>query len=210
VTDLFVLVADSDAEALLGAVLKRPRLLDVRQITFDIRRLYSRDSGMVKEGPEIARMMVNKSDHSRLLLVWDHHGSGWDNRPTIDAACKIQDRLDGTTWSDRSAAIVLVPELEEWIWQHPLDLARPLGLNDAEFAQLLPAIPRHNDWVFERCTTDAPKELFGALVYHQKKRRPLPEDFERIGSTARLRRWNTSHSFQTFVNVLRKWFPIQS
>jgi hypothetical protein len=36
---------------------------------------------MVKEGPEIARALVKKTEYSRLILVWDHHGSGWDDRP---------------------------------------------------------------------------------------------------------------------------------
>ena len=114
--DLFVLTADADAEALMRAVLSRHKALQIRQIDFDIKRFPGRDNGMVKEGPEIARVLVNKSEYSRLLLMWDHHGSGWEKLNPDQAAIRIQERLDGVTWTGRSSAMVLVPELEEWLW----------------------------------------------------------------------------------------------
>jgi hypothetical protein len=77
--DLFVLTADSDAQALIKAVLGRYRDLQIHPISFEIQRLTGRDSGMVKEGPEIARALVKKAEYSRLILVWDHDGSGWHN-----------------------------------------------------------------------------------------------------------------------------------
>lgn len=97
--DLFVLTADSDAEALIKSVLQRHRDLKIHPISFEVQRFTGRDSGMVKEGPEIARVMVQKSEYSRLILVWDHHGSGWHI-----TECKTGNRSDTTTarWSDVS------------------------------------------------------------------------------------------------------------
>ena len=63
--DLFVWTADSDAQALIRAVLQRHRDLQIHPISFDVDRLFSRDSGMVKEGPEIARAKVKKTEYSR-------------------------------------------------------------------------------------------------------------------------------------------------
>ena len=109
--DLFVLTADADAEALFRSVLQRHKALHIRPIDFDIRRFPGRDSGMVNQGPEVARVLANKLDYSRVLLVWDHHGSGWESRNPQQAVSRIQERLDGVTWTDRSSAIVFVPEL---------------------------------------------------------------------------------------------------
>ena len=88
---------------------------------------------MVKEGPEIARAMVQKTEYSRLILVWDHHGSGWHDTKPEQAVTRIEQRLDGVTWTDRSAAVVVVPELEEWIWHCPASVARCVGSKTTEF-----------------------------------------------------------------------------
>ncbi len=93
---------------------------------------------MVKKAPEIARVMVDKLSYSRLLLTWDHHGSGWESRRTCGwAAERIQERLDGVTWIGRSAAVVMVPELEEWLWRCPESIARHLGVRDSDFIALV-------------------------------------------------------------------------
>ena len=110
--DLFVLTADSDAEAVMRSILVRHKALGIRPIEAKVMRFAGRDSGMVKEGPEIARALVKKSEYSHLILLWDHHGSGWDNRASEWALDAIQQRLDGVTWAGRSAAIVAVPELK--------------------------------------------------------------------------------------------------
>ena len=78
--DLFVLTADSDAQAVMRSVLVRHKALGIRPIEAEVQRFPGRDSGMVKEGPEIVRALIKKADYSRLILVWDHHGSGWHAR----------------------------------------------------------------------------------------------------------------------------------
>jgi hypothetical protein len=89
---------------------------------------------MVRDGPEIARALVNKVAYSRLILLWDHHGSGW-HCAGDEAVARIEERLEGVTWADRSAAVVMVPELEEWLWHCPASLGRYLDLSDVEFEQ---------------------------------------------------------------------------
>jgi len=113
--DLLVLVADADALAFLRAVLLRSEALGIRAITFDIDRHPLRDAGMVQTGAELARM--RKGRYEKLLLVWDHHGSGKERRKTPgEAAAEMQAKLDDFTWRDNSAVTVLVPELEQWLW----------------------------------------------------------------------------------------------
>ena len=68
--DLFVLTADSDAQAVMRSVLVRHKALGIRPIEAEVQRFPGRDSGMVKEGPEIVRALIKKADYSRLILVW--------------------------------------------------------------------------------------------------------------------------------------------
>ena len=205
--DLFVLTADSDAQALIRAVLGRHRDLQIRPIAFEVQRFPGRDSGMVKEGPEIARALVKKAEYSRLILVWDHHGSGWHNLSAEQAVTRIQQRLDGVTWADRSAAVVVVPELEEWLWRCPASIARCLESNAAELDIVTARVVSGLNSSLERCFREKPKELFEAVLYHKRRRQPLPEDFAMLGSSADLAKWRDSGTFGRFVEILRTWFP---
>ena len=135
--DLFVLAADADAQALLQSLLSRHRALGIRPISYHVHRFPGRDSGMVQTGPEIARVLVDKSQYSRLLLIWDYHGSGWESKGVAHFAARIQERLNGVTWHQRASAVVLVPELEEWLWRCPESIARHLGVRDSDFIALV-------------------------------------------------------------------------
>jgi hypothetical protein len=205
--DLFVLTADADAEALLRALLGRHRALQIRPIEFDVRRFPGRDAGMVKEGPEIVRMLVNKSDYSRVLLTWDRHGSGWESRSAEQALSLIQTRLDGVTWAERSSAIVFVPEVEEWLWHSPRAIARHLGVTEHELSQVVEKAAVGIGNSLDRCKSELPKELFESVFRSKKRRQPLPEDFKSLGSSADLTQWMGSESFVRLTRILQGWFP---
>jgi hypothetical protein len=162
---------------------------------------------MVKEGPEIVRVMVNKNEYSRLILVWDHDGSGWHALRAEEAVARIQRRLDGVTWANRSAAVVVVPELEEWLWHCPATIARHLGLNASEYDEVTTRAAAKIERSREQCIRELPKELFESILYHKRRRKPLPEDFQTLGSSANLSNWTGSKTFGRFVEILREWFP---
>ena len=204
-----MLTADADAEALMRAVLSRHKALQIRPVAFDIKRLPGRDNGMVNEGPEIARVLVNKSEHARLLLMWDHHGSGWEKRNPDQATIRIQERLNGVTWMGRSSAMVLVPELEEWLWHCPESIAAHLGVSNLEFAELSERAAIRLAKPLQRCKREYPKELFGIVFHGRKRRQPLPEDFRVLGSSADLTQWRASETFGRFTQVLQEWFPVK-
>jgi hypothetical protein len=191
-------------EALMRAVLGRHRDLGIHPITFKVQRFPGRDSGMVKEGPEIARVMVKKTEYSRLILVWDHHGSGWHNRSAEDVLTRIQQRLDGVTWADRSAAVVIVPELEEWLWHCTGSIARLLGVNAVELDEMTGRAADQIERPRERCCRELPKE---AVLCQKKRRKPLPEDFKVLGSFVNLSNWTGSDTFARFTEILKAWFP---
>jgi hypothetical protein len=205
--DLFVLTADSDSQAVMKSVLMRPAALGIRDISTEIRRYPGRDSGMVKEGPEIARAMVKKSEYSRLILIWDHHGSGWHNRTPEDAVARVQQRLDSSTWTNRSAAIVVVPEIEEWLWHCPRSIAGHVEMTVDRLNVLATQLSTKFSRSRDGCLRERPKELFEEVLYAKKRRRPLPEDFESLAASANLNLWRTSETFARFSSVLEEWFP---
>ena len=209
--ELFVLTADADALAVMKQVLESPRALGIRPIQFCVDRHTGRDSGMVKNGPELAGMFKYKSTYHKVMLIWDHHGSGWENKyPPEDARDRISKRLDDKTWKNNSMAIVAVPELEEWLWHNPASISRLLGLPEGELESWIADFSQGKGVTVEKARQTLPKEMFESVVYRKMKRKPRPGDFEQIAAAASLTAWQQSPSFRTIVETLREWFPAGS
>ncbi len=205
--DLYVLAADTDAMAVLNAILNRPAELGIRPIEFHVDRNVGRDSGMVREGPELVRMKASKAEFGKVLLIWDNHGSGWEAKRTPDESrTQIQARLDGVTWQGHSGTVVLVPELEEWIWYDPDAVCQCLRLTPPESAQLVTTYADREGRTTEELKAEKPKELFEFVLLRAQRRKPLPSDFTRIAKCARLQLWRGSESFRHFVGMIQGWF----
>jgi hypothetical protein len=204
--DLLIYVADADAMAFMRAMLGKPQALGIRPVSFDIERHPQRDAGMVQSGAELARM--KKGHYHKALLMWDHHGSGRDHKQTPEQAqTDMQAKLDAYTWKDNSAVIVLVPELEQWLWFCENALAAHYATTANQLAQ----------WVDERAAKlgkasatlkkEQPKELFEHVVRERIKRTISPRDFEAIGNRASVNGLLACPSFSTIIETLRAWFP---
>jgi hypothetical protein len=204
--DLYVLAADADAKALLDEILgSRHRSFGMREISFYVERSTSRDWGMVIDGPE--RVRGKKALYNKLVLIWDYHGSGWEtkNKKVAPPECqsRIIKRLAGVSWKDNSAAIILVPELEEWLWRDPESIRQCLELSAPQMDEAIQRYAKKKNKKVEHCKSNCPKELLRELFL----RKPLPEDFKNIASRANLDSWRRSSSFNTLVTTLATWFP---
>ena len=88
--DLFILVADKNAEYALKGALARPQALGIRPIEFEIRTHPGRDGGTRKSGPELLATQRRQYRHG--LLIFDFEGSGTD---LADAVA-----LESQCWTD--------------------------------------------------------------------------------------------------------------
>ncbi|KAF0224444.1 MAG: hypothetical protein FD176_1200 [Rhodospirillaceae bacterium] len=204
--DLLVYTADADAQAFMRAILNRPQAIGIRDITFDIDRHHSRDSGMVQNGPELAGM--KKGRHHKILMMWDHHGSGREIRQSPEeVAINISDRLDRVTWSGNHTVAILVPELEQWLWHCENALAAYCGIDPNQLDQ----------WIEERATklkitvselkSSQPKELFEYVMLNKLRRSISPRDFEEIGKKASVKALKACPTFESIISRLTSWFP---
>lgn len=203
--DLFVLTADADTLAVFESLLDRPSALGIRPVQFAVDRHPFRDPGMIKDGPELIRRQVWKEEFRKVLLVWDHEGSGCERRKRPEQAQReIQDRLDGFTWQDRSGAVVIVPELEEWLWRDRKTLLAYLGLTAAQLQSLAAKLVTRK--IPDPAATK-PKELLEVACHRTGRGRLLPDDFRQVAAKANLSSWQSSSSFQSVMKMLREWFP---
>lgn len=204
--DLLVYTADADALSLMRGVLTRPQALGIRPIESHIDRHTGRDPGMVKTGPELVGMM--KDEYHKALLLWDFHGCGCERRMTPRALeTEVQGRLDDISWSGRSAATVLVPEVEVWLWYCESALAKHCGVTVHEIASLLTAFAKQQGKALEILKQEQPKELFEHLMLKGLRRTISPRDFEEIGRQASIKDLRKCPSFERIVGILQGWFP---
>ena len=204
--DLLVYVADADALAFMKATLNRPQALRIRPVSFDIERHPQRDAGMVQSGAELVRM--KKGKYHRVLLMWDHHGSGRDHRqlPT-DVGLEIQNKLDSFTWGGNSAVTILIPELEQWLWFCENALAAHCSITTNQLAQWQDEYALKLGSTTSILKTDQPKELFEHVMRERLKRTISPRDFEEIGKRAGITGLLACPSFRAITETLRRWFP---
>lgn len=204
--DLFLLTADADALAFMKSILSRHEMLGIRPITFESMRHPMRDSGVIKDGPETARLFKGKCN--KALLLWDYHGSGHEKRHSAeDSANKIQERLDGVTWSENSGAVSVAPELEEWLWHSVPSVAAYFRVEQAQLTGWMNEYATKKRLTVEKVTRDLPKELFEFICIDKLKRSISPSDFEEIGKIAIINELQGSDSFSKILVLLRSWFP---
>lgn len=204
--DLLVITADADTRVVMQAVLSRPQSLGIRPLTFDVRRHDGRDSGVFRDGPELVRN--DKPQYARLLLLWDHHGSGQERRLSPEeSAADVQGRLNSVTWKDRSAANVLVPELEEWLWHCPAAIGAWIKENDATLDAWQEEFARASNRPLDEVHRHHPKELLHFVCRKSRQRIPVPRDYESIAQGASLTAWRSSPSFNRLVVQIQGWFP---
>jgi len=211
--DLFVLPADTDAAALLKEVLARHEFPGVRKIQFTIGRPHPlHDSGIVNHGPELVRELVRKDQYRKVILLWDYEGSGCETKKPRIPPEKCQERVVGglarVSWKDNSTAIVIVPELEEWLWRDPASIRKHLGLNPGEMEEAVDSYTRKANTTPECIKSEKPKELLQHLFrLTLQRKKALPDDFRKIAARANLKLWCASTSFQSLVTTLAAWFP---
>lgn len=205
--DLFVLTADADMQAVLRSVLRRHEEIGLRPIEFEVDRHTMRDSGMIASGPDLVRPRRGK--YRKVLLVWDHLGSGCEGKFTAEeSARRVEERLVLVSWRDHASAIVIDPELEDWLWQDPASIGAHLGISPATLRKWLTEQQKSaSDLLSPRSKMDL-EERLRHLFVDKCRRTVSPRDFERIAEQADLAAWEKSKSFQRLMTILRGWFPL--
>lgn len=207
--DLYVMTADADAQAVMDGVLSRDQALGIRPISFKVVRHPRHDAGVVKDGPGLMGLGNIKKEYNHVVLLWDHHGSGREQRDNSEAVEKeLTESLDRLTWKGRCLAIAIQPELEEWLWHSPHALLKVLDKDQEKLDSWCQEFADTKDIAVEEARQQFPKEMFDK-VFHRctQRRHPRPDEFKRIAEVASLPQWQNSPSFQRIAHTLPCWFP---
>ncbi len=198
--DLVVLVADRQQERTIKTLLDERRdSLGIRPLTYDIFSHPNHDPGVYRDAGGFLAVLVRQYRYALVLLDVAWEGSP-GNAQQIEK--KVQDDLNHNGWEERSAVIVLDPELETWVWSHSSHVPSVLGSNWSSIRELAES---EGYWRAEAAKPDRPKELLEAVL-RQGRRHRSTALFAKLARKVGLRKC-TDPAFVRFRKVLAEWFP---
>lgn len=200
--DLIAVVADADAEHAIRHLLRRPQALRIREIAFTVDRFVKRDPGCYRESHEHLRSFIHQFDYA--LVLFDRHGSGGESRTRIRLEKEVEQKLSRNGWADRSAAIVLDPELEVWVWSDSPEVDRILGWAGRD-PELRSWVRTKGLWRKNAAKPDDPKKAMLDALRAVGTRRSSAV-FGQLAAQIGVGRC-TDAAFTKLKNVLQQWFP---
>lgn len=113
-SDLVVLSADRNMMSAMESLLQRSQALSIRPITTSFYNHPERDPGCLLKADAFLRPFVNR--FARAIVMFDREGCGQDEKTREELEEIVTAGLSRSGWGDRSSAIVIEPELENWVF----------------------------------------------------------------------------------------------
>lgn len=200
--DLIVLVADSDTEATIRALLARPEALQVRPFDSEIRRHPYRDNGCLRKSHEFLRLFCHT--HARALVIFDREGCGAEEKSGDEIAAQVQAALSANGWEERAEVIVLDPELEIWAWSRSAHVAQILCIGTAT-SDVARWLTEQNYLPPGHVKPPRPKEAMQEALRRARIPRS-PRIHAEIAAKVSLSQC-IDPSFEKLRSILQRWFP---
>lgn len=200
--DLILLVADKPMEVSLGGLLSRVESLGIRRVIFDLYVHPDRDPGCLRRAQDFLRPFA--SQYERALVLLDHQGCGREEEDRSSLEADLERRLGEAGWEGRAAAVIIAPELENWVWSDSPRVDRALGWG-RDSVPLRDWLREKNLWEAGAVKPSQPKEAVKSVL--RTVRTPYSSsvllELARSVSTDRC----TDPAFLKLKRCLREWFP---
>ena len=197
--DLALLVADKNMDFAMRGILSRPESLGIRRVDYQT-FASGTDGGVRTAGHATLGLLRNQFHHG--LMMFDREGSGAEATDPLELEQQSDDQLR-KLWGDRAKAIVLVPEVDVWMWGSDNALSRIVGWTGTEGIRVW---LRQQGFEFDGNEKPVrPKEAMECLMKEVRKPRSS-RLYEEIIKAISLRNC-VDPSFHRLRAVLRAWFP---
>ena len=202
---LLVVVADNRMRASIETLLrKRQGEIGIELSAFEVKRHPDSDPGCRLTTVEFVRSDL--SDFGRLLVLFDYEGCG-STEPAGRIEKQIEDDLARNGWKGRSKVIVIVPELEAWIWGPSEGAARALGWGRG-FPALRAWLAGEGLWPPVHAKPPDPKKAAERVL--QRSGGKLVSRFFRGLAAAADFRDCRDPAFCALRDTLREWYPAEA
>ena len=199
--DLVVLVPDKNTEYAVKGLLGRPEALGVRAIAYDTFVHPRRDPGCLNEAHDILRPLAGR--YERALVMFDQNGCGREEASPATLADQVRDRLQRNGWPERAEVVVLVPELEVWVWSPSPHVDVCLGWAGRP-PTLREWLSVHGYWPPDALKPPRPKEAMEAALRQVRKPRSSAIYLE-LAHRVSLQ-GHSEPAFLWFADALQRWF----
>lgn len=207
--DLVALFADKDAELLFERIIERGQERGcIRQLRWRSLRDARRDAAVARDPGRSLQPFIGKE--RKLLVVWDHEGSGRErDTPQLVAEGAVQSLVRRGAARSDVLCVALVPELEVVIMPVWDRLGRAL-VEGRGAAPSDPMVARRLGLDSVEALTEArrlrPKEAFQALVGAAGLRWSA-RLFEQLGQALSIPGLKGAAEIERITTQLQAWFP---
>lgn len=207
--DCLFLVADKNMEGMLKGFFLRDafhQAIGCGHFDFDLRQDLlvahgQNDPGLYTRANEFLQPYA--STHRHAVVIVD---AEWGGSPGEDAISqRLNEHLLNAGWlDDRGCAVVIAPELENWIWQDSPHVCAALGF-DGTFAVLRAELESKGFWQPNEAKPARPKEAVEWMLRQSKKGRSSAI-YQQLAARVTARGC-TDQAFHALRNALLRWFP---
>ncbi len=202
--DLVILAADKDAQQCLTELLRRTDSLaqfGIASFTFDVIVHPLHDPGCRLKSADVLGILKEKYRYA--AVVFDREGCGDERSSIAELSAAVVAQLTAAGWSERAAAFVVDPEIENWVWTNHDRMARVIDWNTANE---LSAWRNAEGWkITSSKKPERPKECFRAAL-RAKRVQVSASLFGEIAEGAPLSRCQDP-AFKGLMDQLACWFP---
>lgn len=198
--NLVILVADKNMEFAVRGILARRNALGLREISFNLYVHPERDPGCLNRGHDFLRPFAKS--HARALILLDHDGCGRESVSAEQLETDIESRLSQSPW-EGCAAIVITPELENWVWTDSPHVDAVLGWT-GQNPSLRSWLTARGYWQQGEIKPRAPKAATEAAMRVVRKQRSSSLYADLAGKVSLER--CSDRAFVKLKATLRSWF----
>jgi hypothetical protein len=212
--DLVVLFADADAQEFFKTLVERgPRQGCMRAIRWRPLRDPRRDASTWRNAAGTLGPFI--SGGAKLVVIWDHEGSGREDRAPEDVERDVKVSLVAAGAIEQAIeAVALVPELEGVLvpaWDRVVGLLaeqreRPVPQEEALLRRLRANLGQNAPEAIEVALRTRPKELLEAVV-DLLQLRLHPKLYGRLANGLSLPRIKLGATAKRLSERLEEWFP---
>ncbi len=202
--DLVILAADNNLESALKGMLGRYKSMNIRSVDADFFVHPEHDPGCALRGVEYLNRPRFLNQYRYGLVIFDHEGSGRESLSPQELQDKVNTEFARSEWGERARAVVVVPELEAWVWSDSPHVAEVAGWKNGNTR--LRRWLQEEGWLNEgESKPERPKAAFESALRAAKKRRSSSL-YLQIAQRVSLSRCE-DRAFLEFKQIMRKWFP---
>jgi hypothetical protein len=201
-TDLFFLVSDQNMLAAVRGLMTRRKSLQIDEtFTFEIRPHPEHDPGCFLRSHDFLKPF--QVQYRFALVIFDREGCGSDDsRESLESA--VESRLSASGWQNRSAAVAIDPELENWVWSESPHVAESLGWQGKP-QDLRVWLESHGELAASQSKPARPKESMQRVLRHTRQPRSSTV-YERLARKVGLSSCRDP-AFGKMRTLLQLWFP---